>query len=63
MEEITREYLKAFGELPPMPQTVSMLIIVDMMEDAILAKTPLTQQDIWERIEEIGEPVDTIPPR
>ena len=52
------EYLKTFGELPKIPIMCSMSHIKDLMEEAIIRKKPLTQEEINEAFEDIDEEYD-----
>lgn len=58
IENLTTEYLKVFGELPKLPIMVAYGIIADLMEDAVISKKPLSQEDIDSRVAEITDPID-----
>ncbi len=60
LEKIIDQYQKTFGTLPKMPKMVSMSIIADLMQDAIVSKVPVTPEEVWKRVEESGEPVDLV---
>lgn len=58
LQELVNKYYEQFGDLPPVPVTYSMAEIADLIEDAIIAKRPISQDEIFERIKKNGEPVD-----
>ena len=58
IETLTTEYLEAFGSLPVMPVMVSYRVIADLMEDAIISKIPVSQDEINARVAEITDPID-----
>lgn len=58
IEQLTTRYLEAFGELPVMPLMVGYSVIADLMEDAIISKIPVSQDQINARVAEITEPID-----
>ena len=58
MEKILEKYIEVFGELPRMPIMVNYKIIQDLMEDAIISKIPVSQDDINARVAEITDPID-----
>lgn len=58
IEELTTRYLEAFGELPVLPMMVTYRVIADLMEDAIISKKPITQDEINARVAEITDPID-----
>ena len=57
-EKLLENYLLVFGELPDIPIMVSYDIIADLMEDAIVSKIPVSQEDINARVSEITDPID-----
>lgn len=52
------KYLKTFGELPKIPIMCSMSRIKELMEEAIIRKEPLTQEEINEAFKDIDEEYD-----
>lgn len=58
MDELAMKYLEVFGELPKLPVLVNMSLIADLMQDAIVSKIPVSQEDINKRFEEMDEKVD-----
>lgn len=58
IETLTTEYLKEFGYLPKLPIMVTYRIIADLIEDAIISKKPITQEEIDERVSRINAPID-----
>lgn len=58
LEKILDSYLKEFGELPILPKAVDYNLILDLMEDAVISKQPVTNDDIVKRLNEIDDPVD-----
>lgn len=52
------KYLEVFGELPKMPVLVNYSLIADLMQDAIISKIPVSQEEINKRFEEMDEPID-----
>lgn len=57
-DKIAMQYLEVFGELPKLPVLVNMSLIADLMQDAIISKIPVSQEEINKRFEEMDEPVD-----
>ena len=60
IEELTSKYLKEIGSLPVLPYGATYGLIADLMEDAIISKIPVSQEAIWERIKENGQPLDLV---
>ena len=58
MEELILKYVDIFGELPVLPKMMGYEAIKDLMEDAIVSKKPVSQDQIVNRLYEIDEPVD-----
>lgn len=58
MEELINKYLEVFHDLPKLPKLVSYALIADLMQDAIVSKVPVSQEDIDARVAEMDEPVD-----
>ena len=58
MDELKRRYIEKFGELHLMPKMVKIGLIRDLMEEAIERGTPVTQEEIRERVKKIKEPID-----
>ena len=58
MDELKRRYIEKFGDLPLMPIMVNRGLIRDLMEEAIERGTPVTQEEIRERVKKIKEPID-----
>lgn len=58
IEDLTTRYLEQLGELPVLPFGATYALIADLMEDAIISKIPVDQEEIWERIKENGSPLD-----
>lgn len=57
-DKIIEEYAKTFGELPTLPKCAGYNLILDLMEDAVVSKKPVTFEQVVERLREIGEPLD-----
>ena len=45
------DYIRMFGEIPMLPIGVTWYAIKDLMEDAIIAKKPLTQDEVNEAMD------------
>ena len=58
LEKICKEYLEEFGELPMLPKLINYSLIADLMQDAIISRVPVSQDEINQRVREIDEPVD-----
>lgn len=58
IEKLVSKYLDTFGSLPHLPKLVNYSLIADLMEDAIVSKVPVSQEDIDERVKDIDEPID-----
>lgn len=51
--KILEDYEDMFGELPPIPKCGSYSTIVDLMEEAMIAKKPLTWEDIIDSFDDV----------
>lgn len=58
MEQLIEKYQEIFHELPHLPKLVSYSLIADLMQDAIVSKIPVSQEDIDARLADMDEPVD-----
>lgn len=58
MEEIIQKYIDEFGEMPPLPKMVNYTLVEGLIREAIIRKTPLDQDEIFEAIK--GLPIDVV---
>lgn len=58
MRNIRKEYEDLFGSLPKIPVMCSYSQIYDLMEDAIISKMPLTQEEVNKHFEDMDESYD-----
>jgi len=60
LEELVQNYVEAFGEFPFLPIGASYSMIADLISDAIVSKVPVSPEEVWQRIEDRGEPLDLV---
>ena len=56
--KIIKEYEELFGDLPQLPIMGNLGTILDIMEEAIIRKKPLTVKEVMEAFEDSGIPLD-----